>query len=99
VVNNWFHSTFAAIHDSIPNSEARRALQVPQASTIGVPKWSRKGLTWAICNQHIVQVVTLRLGLDLWNERPLATFRRKIREPECWGRIGTFVIFCKRERI
>jgi hypothetical protein len=29
----------------------------------------------------------------------LATFRRKIREPECWGRIGAFAIFCKAGRI
>ena len=29
---------------------------------------------------------------------PLATFRRKIREPDCWGRIGAVVIFCKPER-
>ena len=29
----------------------------------------------------------------------LATFRRKIREPECWGRIGAVVIFCKPGRI
>ena len=30
---------------------------------------------------------------------PLATFRRKIREAECWGRIGAFAIFCKPGRI
>ena len=29
----------------------------------------------------------------------LATFRRKIREAECWGRIGAFAIFCKPGRI
>ncbi len=29
----------------------------------------------------------------------LATFRRKIREPKCWGRISAFAIFCKPGRI
>jgi len=29
----------------------------------------------------------------------LATFRRKIREPKCWGRIGAVAIFCKPGRI
>jgi hypothetical protein len=29
----------------------------------------------------------------------LATFRRKIREAECWGRIGALAIFCKPGRI
>jgi 2-keto-4-pentenoate hydratase/2-oxohepta-3-ene-1,7-dioic acid hydratase in catechol pathway len=29
----------------------------------------------------------------------LATFRRKIHEPECWGRIGVFAILCKPEPI
>ena len=29
----------------------------------------------------------------------LATFRRKIREAECWGRIGAFAIFCRPGRI
>jgi hypothetical protein len=29
----------------------------------------------------------------------LATFRRKIRDAERWGRIGASVIFCKPERI
>jgi hypothetical protein len=38
VVNIWFHKAFAAVRDSFPNTEARRALQVPQASTIGGPK-------------------------------------------------------------
>jgi hypothetical protein len=28
----------------------------------------------------------------------VATFRRKIREPGCWDRIGALVIFCKPER-
>jgi hypothetical protein len=31
--------------------------------------------------------------------KPLATFRRKIREPKCWGGISAFAIFCKPERI
>jgi hypothetical protein len=29
----------------------------------------------------------------------LATFRRKIREAECWGRISAFAIFCEPGRI
>jgi len=33
-------------------------------------------------------------------DRPgLATFRRKIGEVECWGRIGAYAIFCKPGRI
>ena len=36
---------------------------------------------------------------DIRLEALLATFRRKIREPECWGRIGAFAIFCKAGRI
>jgi hypothetical protein len=42
-----------------------------------------------------------RVGTDAHRalRQLLATFRRKIREPECWGRIGAFAIFCKAGRI
>jgi hypothetical protein len=50
-----------------------------------------------------------RVSCRLWRDtgcarsalhiRCVATFRRKIREPKCWGRIGAVAIFCEPGRI